>query len=148
MSSQREPGIKPHPRRWACKQRREVVRVHAEIDALEHVERARRRRLGRLEERHDHPAHDRAAGVERLGMTFHALLGGAVEDHAHGVRVPGLRDQNHGLAEIGIGELGLRHQQRGVRRLLLLRRGPGGEDEHGEENGKLHGASSVRKVIE
>jgi hypothetical protein len=63
------------------------------------------------------------------------------------VRVARLRDQHHGLAEIGIDELGLGDEQHGVRRLPLLRRGPGGEEKQ-EDNGKLHGASSVRKVIE
>ena len=61
----------------------------------------------RAKQRDLHLAHHRPAKIKRLAGLLVLACRRAVEDHAHGAAVLGLRDQDHGLAEVRVDQVRL-----------------------------------------
>jgi hypothetical protein len=120
----------------------DVVRVHGEINAFQHV---KCRSVGwalRAVQRHQNLAHDGAAEVNRVAALFMLFRQRPVENHADRAAIERLGDEHYGLAEVRVGEAGLGHQQYRVGRLLRQRCRY--EKKHSEEADHAR----VRKVIE
>ena len=120
----------------------DVVRVHGEINALQHVECRSVRWAVRAVQRHHNLAHYRAAEVNRVAGLFMLFRQGPVENHADRAAVERLGDEHYGLAEVRVGQAGLGHQQYRVGRLLRKR------CRYEKKQGEEADHARVRKVIE
>jgi hypothetical protein len=125
-------------------QRLDVGGMHGQVNVLQHMERCGFRRALRAKQRDLHLAHHRPARIKRLAGLLMLARRRAVEDHAHGAAVLGLRDQDHGLAEVRVDQVRLGDEQDGVGGFDLRKR----RSAHQQQQQKPSHAAKVRKVIE